>query len=177
MLCDVARSTLIMIDLQERLLPSIDDGAAVMKNALILARAARRLAVPVIGTEQNPAGLGPNAAAIRTLCDQTIAKTDFNACAEPGFLGALDPARDDLIVAGCEAHVCVLQSVLGLLGAKRRVRLVADAIGSRQPSSKTVAMERARAAGAELVTTEMVLFEWLRSSEHPGFRELLRLIK
>jgi nicotinamidase-related amidase len=177
MLCDVAGSTLIIIDFQERLMPSIDDGSALMKNAMILAQAARRLDVPVIGTEQNPAGLGPNAAAIKALCDRTIAKSDFNACAQPEFLKALDPARDDLIVAGCEAHVCVLQTVLGLLDAKRRVRLVADAIGSRQPLNKMIAMDRARAAGAEIITTEMVLFEWLRSNDHPGFRELLRLIR
>ena len=177
-LCDVLQSTLVMIDLQERLMPAIHDNEAVAGNARRLAQAAKLLDVPVIGTAQYPAGLGPNVADLHALCDTVIAKNDFDACGEPAFMAAPDAAgRADLIVAGCEAHVCVLQTVLGLLRHKRRVRLVADAIGSRLPLNKAIAIGRAKAAGAELVTTEMVLFEWMRSSEHPRFREVLRLIK
>ena len=176
-LCDASRSTLIIIDLQERLMPAIHEGEAVVANALRLAQAARLLGIPVIGTAQNPEGLGPNVPAVHALCDQVIAKMDFDACAEPDFLQALETPRDDLIVAGCEAHVCTLQTVLGLLSRKCRVRLAADATGSRQPFSKTVALERARAAGAQLVTTEMVLFEWLRTCRHPRFKDVLKLVK
>ncbi|MGH8807069.1 MAG: isochorismatase family protein, partial [Noviherbaspirillum sp.] len=160
-LCDAGRATLIVIDVQERLMPAIYEGGAVVRNALMLAQAARMLQVPVIGTAQNPAGLGPKVPEVHALCECVIAKMDFDACAQAAFLDALNNTRDDLIVIGCEAHVCVLQTVLGLLQRKRRVRVVADAVGSRQPFNKAAGLERAKAAGAELVTTEMVLFESL----------------
>jgi nicotinamidase-related amidase len=181
-LCDAPRSVLVIIDLQQRLMPAIHDGDDVLKNARLLGIAAGALGVPVIGTAQYPQGLGPNVADIDALCGTTIAKTGFDACAEPAFLAALDDCadrdgRDELIVAGCEAHVCVLQTVLGLLARKRKVRLVADAVGSRRPFNRQMALERAQAAGAQLVTAEMVLFEWLRDSRHPQFRELMKLIK
>lgn len=177
LLCDATRSTLIVIDLQERLMPAIADGAAVVRQAVILAQAARALGVPVIGTAQYPTGLGHNLPEIHALCDQVVEKINFDACAAPAFLESLDPARDDLIVIGCEAHVCVLQTVLGLLARQHRVRVVVDAIGSRQALNKAVGIERMRTAGAELVTTEMVVFEWLGNSAHPQFKELMRLIK
>lgn len=176
-LCDASRSTLIIIDLQERLMPAIHDGEAVVRNALRLAQTAKLLDIPVIGTAQNPQGLGPNVAEVHAECSQVFAKMNFDACAEPAFLDALAGERNDLIVAGCEAHVCVLQSVLGLLGRGYHVRLVADAVGSRVPFNRQIAMERARAAGAELLTTEMVLFEWMRSAAHPRFKDMLRLVK
>jgi len=151
---------------------------APLDNARRRAQAAKLLTVPIVGTAQYPAGLGPNVADLHALCNTVIAKTDFDACGEPAFIAALDATdRPDLIVTGCEAHVCVLQTVLGLLEANRKVRLVVDAIGSRQLLNKTIAIDRAKAAGAELVTTEMVLFEWMRSSAHPRFKEVLRLIK
>lgn len=179
-LCDARRAALVVIDLQARLMPVIHEGEAVTRNAVVLATAARQLEVPSIGTAQYPAGLGPNVPEVQALCDRVIDKNHFDACAETAFLAAiagLPAQRDDLIVVGCEAHVCVLQTVLGLLRRGHRVRMVADAVGSRQPASKALALERAKAAGAEIVTTEMVLFEWLRSSEHPAFKSLMRLIK
>ncbi|MDA3857540.1 MAG: isochorismatase family protein, partial [Roseovarius sp.] len=83
----------------------------------------------------------------------------------------------DLVVIGCEAHVCLLQTVLGLLSAGRKVYVVADAIGSRMVESRCTALGRMERHGAEIVTTEMVVFEWLSSAEHPEFREMLKLIK
>lgn len=176
-LCDASLSQLILVDLQARLIPVIHEGQSIVNNARILGDAATLLEVPVLGTEQNPEGLGPNVAEIGSLCGTTVAKSDFDCCAEAAFLDALVQGRSDLIVAGCEAHVCVLQTVLGLLSRSRKVRVVTDAIGSRSPHNKAAAMERMKAAGAELVTTEMVVFEWMRSSRHPRFKECLRLIK
>jgi nicotinamidase-related amidase len=176
-LCDASRSTLIIIDLQERLMPAIHEGDTVVRNALRLSQTAKLLGIPVIGTAQNPEGLGPNVAEVHAQCDKVFAKMDFDACAEQAFLDALADQRGELIVAGCEAHVCVLQTVLGLLGRGRHVRLVADAIGSRVPFNRQVAMERAKSAGAELLTTEMVMFEWMRSAAHPRFKDMLRLVK
>ena len=94
----------------------------------------------------------------------------------PGFLDAL-PAEKTLVVAGCEAHVCVLQTVLGLLAQGRRVFVVRDALGARRAESKETALRRMERHGAETVTTEMVVFEWLATCEHPRFREAVALIK
>ena len=82
-----------------------------------------------------------------------------------------------VVVAGCETHVCVMQTVLGLLGQGRSVALVSDAVGSRSEANRDAALARAKAHGAELVTTEMVVFEWLETSDHPRFREALKLVK
>lgn len=177
LLCVASRSTLIVIDVQHRLMPKIHEGEAVVKNALILARAAKALDIPIVGTVQYPEGLGPNEPELHALCDEMISKTDFDACAEPALLAALSESRSELIVVGCEAHVCVLQTVLGLRAHGRAVRLVVDATGSRAPHNKAIALGRMQAAGVELVTTEMVVFEWMRSCKHPRFKELLELIK
>jgi nicotinamidase-related amidase len=174
--CDASRSTLLVIDLQQRLMPAIHERDAVLRNARILAQAARWLHVPVAATVQNPAGLGPKVDEIAPLCDTVVTKTAFDACAEPALLQSLDPAHE-LIVAGCEAHVCVMQTVLGLLSRGWKVKVVADAIGSRAPASKAAALERLCAAGAEVVTAEMVVFEWLRDCTHPRFKDCLMLIK
>jgi nicotinamidase-related amidase len=100
----------------------------------------------------------------------------FDACQAPGFADML-PARRDVIVTGCEAHVCVLQTVLSLLDAGRRVYVVRDAIGSRRTESKEATIARMERYGADIVTTEMVVFEWLGTAEHPRFREAAALIK
>jgi nicotinamidase-related amidase len=176
-LCDAARSVLVVIDLQERLMPAIHQGEQVVRRAHVLAQAAQALAIPVVGTAQTPAKLGPNVASVAALCSQVIDKDDFDSCAEAAFLDVLPAERDQLIVVGCEAHVCVLQTVLGLLARGREVRLISDAIGSRDPANKAAAIERARHAGAQVLTSEMVVFEWLRNSRHERFRELIGLIK
>lgn len=176
-LCDAVSSMLILVDLQARLMPAIYDGRKVVDRATVLAKAARLLDVPVLGTEQSPAGLGPNVDEIRELCDHTLTKRHFDATAEERLPSHLDPRRPELIVAGCEAHVCVLQTVLGLIGRGHTVRLVVDAIGSRNPRDREAAIDRAGAAGAMLLTTEMVVFEWMRHSDHPAFRRIIELIK
>lgn len=176
-LCDASRSTLVVIDLQEKLMPVIVDGQQILRRAALLAQAARLMEIPVIGTAQQPLRLGRTVAPIHAMLDQTIEKSSFDACAKAEFMTALDNGRDDLVVLGCEAHVCVLQTVLGLLHRQRRVKLVIDAIGSRQASDKNAVIDRARAAGAEIVSSEMLMFEWIRDSEHPRFRDMLKLIK
>ncbi len=170
-------SVLLLVDLQARLMPAIADGAGVVANARRLALAARALGIPVLATEQNPAGLGPNVNEIAELSERTLPKQYFDATREAAWSRFLPPERPDVVVAGCEAHVCVLQTVLGLRRLSVPVRLVRDAIGSRALSNRDAAAERALRAGAELVTTEMVAFEWLQTADHPRFREVLKLIK
>lgn len=176
-LCDATTSTLLLVDLQARLMPAIHEGSSVVERARILALAARQLDIPVIGTEQNPAGLGANVDELGELCHRTVAKRHFDASAEESFSACRDPQRDEWIIAGCEAHVCVMQTVLGLIEHGQRVRLVTDAVGSRRPHDKNVAIERAVAAGATPVTAEMVVFEWMRHSDHRAFKSILGLIK
>lgn len=166
---------LLLIDFQQRLMPAIHDADDVLRNATRLAEAARLLEVPVLRTEQSPDKLGATVDALAE-AGPCLSKTSFDACAEPSVLEALAPATE-IVVAGCEAHICVGQTVLGLLARKRRVVVVADAIGSRLPMSREVAIARMRGDGAEIVTTEMVLFEWLRDAGDPQFRAVSRLIR
>ena len=177
MLVTAQGSVLLLIDVQERLMPAIHGGDAVVANAGRLAVGAGLLDVPVCATEQNPDGLGPTVEALASYPQLVLAKTAFGAAGAPGFATLLPPGTEEIVVAGCEAHVCVLQTVLGLLAARHRVLLVADAIGSRDPANKVAAIDRAQRHGAEVVTTEMVLFEWMRDSTHPQFREVQKLIR
>ncbi len=108
--------------------------------------------------------------------ERLIEKTTFDSTRAPGFLERL-PADHTLVVTGCEAHICVLQTVLGLIDAGRRVYVVADAVGSRKAQSKRVALRRMAQAGATIVTTEMVLFEWVGDARHPRFKEISALVK
>ena len=176
---DARASALVLVDFQARLLPAIHDADNVLARALLVARAAQALGVPVLGTEQNPKGLGPNVDEVRDRCSVTIAKTRFDACAD-GLVEALDAAKPgvrEVVVAGCEAHVCLMQTALGLLRAGRRVWVVGNACGSRRPIDHATAMARLAGAGATLVTHEMAIFEWLRDCDHPRFREVLAIVK
>jgi len=170
-------AVLLLIDLQERLMPAIYDGDAVVSRAVRLAEAARLLDVPVRATEQYPAGLGKTVPALAAYPQSTMTKTTFSAAADAGFSALLPAGTTEVVVAGCEAHVCVLQTVLGLLGLGHRVLLAADAVGSRDPADRAAAIDRARQHGAEIVTSEMALFEWLRDARHPKFREVQNLLK
>lgn len=202
MLLDAADSQLVLVDYQSRLMPAIHDGPAVLANALRLARIANRLAVPVWGTEQNPSRLGPNDEALRALCRRTLSKMQFGGADEglaeqlrtpvvepqgasagtaPGqsrSTPAPEPRdRGSIVIAGCEAHVCLLQTALQLLEQDFEVWVVSDACGSRTERNRDAGFDRLVGAGATLVTTEMVAFEWLRSCEHPAFKDVLALIK
>jgi nicotinamidase-related amidase len=170
-------AVLLLIDLQQRLVPALHDNETVIARSVRLAEAARLLDVPVRATEQNPAGLGPTVPPLAAYPQAVLPKTTFSATEDPGFSALLPAEASEIIVAGCEAHVCVLQTVLGLLGSGRRVVVAADAIGSRDPADRAAGIERARQHGAEIVTSEMVLFEWLRDARHPKFREVQKLLK
>jgi len=170
-------AALLLIDLQERLMPVIEDQEAVVARAVRLAEAATLLGVPVRATEQHPPGLGPTVPPLAGYPQAILAKTTFSAAAAPGFAALLPAGSGEIVVAGCEAHVCVLQTVLDLLTSGRRVVWAADATGSRDPADRAAAIDRARQHGAEIVTSEMVLFEWLRDSRHSRFREVHKLLR
>jgi len=173
---DPDRSFLLIIDLQERLMPAIETAEAVLGNAAKLCAAARQLQVPALVTEQNASRLGGTVSELDVDGLPRIDKMSFDATRCETLAASL-PQGKAAIVVGCEAHVCVLQTVLGLRATGRQVFVVGDAIGSRRTESRAAAIARMERHGAEMVTTEMVLFEWLGSAEHPRFREIMALIK
>ena len=172
-------SGLLLIDLQVRLMPAIADSETVLLNAGRLLKAARLLDLPVLLTEQNPRGLGPTLPELLVAAGNesaVLSKQSFDACRAPGFFEQL-PGRAELVVAGCEAHVCVLQTALGLKAADYAVAVVADAVGSRLPERRALGLARMRDHGADVVDSEMVVFEWLAAAGSPAFKELSRLIR
>lgn len=179
MLIQADRSQLLIVDVQERLAPIVTDRDRTVRNVSILLRAAAAHGVPVTMSEQYPKGLGHTLPELAELGSRpALAKTAFSALGDPELRARiLDSDRDHVIVGGIEAHVCVLQSVMDLLAEGRAVWLVADACGSRHIDSHTLGLERMRDAGACIVTTEMVVFEFLRSAEAPTFRDMSRLIR
>ena len=201
MLLDAAESQLVLVDFQIKLMPSILEHQAVLANALRLGQIAKLLNVPVWGTEENPSSLGANLAEIRALCGQTLSKMHFSAVEEglgewlrppakapagnarslPKHLQKSEPEPEDgrniIVLAGCEAHVCLLQTALDLIEDEFDVWVVTDACSSRTERNRDAAFDRLAGNGAELVTTEMVAFEWLRTAEHPAFKAIHAFVK
>ena len=172
-------SALILIDYQTRLLPSIQDGENAVACAIFLAQVAKHLEIPVFGTEQNPVGLGHNDERIKVHCDQTFLKLSFDASADglAKSIQAKSPQINQLILGGCETHVCLMQSALGLQEKGFEVGVVAEACGSRKDGDKELALERLKQHGIQILSPEIIAFEWLRSSDHPQFKKILQLIK
>jgi len=180
MLIEREKSCLLIVDVQEKLAPAMAESAAVIRNAGILMQAAARLAVPLVVSEQYPQGLGATVPELRALAPDSarIAKLSFSCAADPALQQRIEEAqRSLLVIAGMEAHVCVLQSALGFRRAGYGVVVVADAVSSRMPANREAALQRLRENGVEVATTEMVLFEWLGQAGTPEFKELSRLIR
>jgi len=179
-LLDPANSLFLCIDMQERLAPAIDGRESVLEKAGILSQATDILNIPCILTEQAPDGIGHTLPDIRDgmANADVLSKIHFNACREPGFDVMIQKAgRGQVVVAGMEAHVCVLQTVFGLIDWGYEVFVAADAVGSRKDADKAVALTRIEGAGARIVTVEMVCFEWLERSDRAEFRSIHRLVK
>ena len=178
------RSALVVIDMQERLMPAIAEADAVTRAAGILIEAARHLEVPVVVTEQYPKGLGSTIDAIsgRLPNDAAVVeKMTFSAARNHDFGSQIDDfkagGRDHIVICGVESHVCVMQTAADLDAQGYTVHIVADACGSRAPASKDAALARFEALGISRVTTEMVLFEWLEVAGTPKFKAVSRLVK
>lgn len=180
MLLDAERSSLLIVDVQENLIPVMSEPRPVYRNCAILMRAAARLGLPVTISEQYPKGLGHTVNELLQLAapEAVVEKIHFSCAFSPEVKARLDGLeRTQIVVAGIEAHVCVLQTAIGLKEAGYQVAVVADACSSRAPANAQAAMERLRANGIEVVTTEMVVFEWLHRAGTPVFKELSALIK
>ena len=202
MLLDAQECQLVLMDYQVRLMPAMLDAPVVVANAARLAQLAGLMQVPVVATEQNPSRLGPTVEGLQSALQQararTLSKMQFSAV-EEGLGEWLRPEpqapqgnarslpkhlqkpaaaqRQTIVLAGCEAHICMLQTALDLLEDAFEVWVVTDACTSRTERNRDAAFDRLASAGVELVTTEMVAYEWLRSAEHPAFKAMLKLIK
>lgn len=188
MLLRAAKSQLLFVDVQKRLLPAMHGGDAALDNCVRLARAANHFAVPITLSEQYPKGIGPTVAQLSDAVASggtVLEKMSFSCAGDDGLaahIGKLQ-ARGcrQLIIAGIESHVCVLQTALDFSAEERtgafEVFVVADAVASRKPESRTLALERMRTGGVHVVTTEMVIFEWLGQAGTADFKAMMPLIK
>ena len=181
MILRAQESVLVVVDVQERLLPAIHESARVVRHAGMLLKAAAALSVPVLVTEQYPRGLGPTVEAVRADLPPgtpVIEKITFGSTGEPAFNAVVEELkRPQIVLCGTEAHVCVMQTALGLRQQGHAVYLVGDAVSSRTPANHAAALERMRAAGVTIVTTEMVLFEWMERAGTPVFKVVSALVK
>lgn len=185
MLLQRERSCLLIVDMQERLLPAMAGLETLLAQAAILIRAAKRLDLPIVVSEQYPKGLGATDPGLRSLLGnevEPLPKTHFACTDDPGLRTrfqslAQEQGRDQAVIVGVEAHVCVLQTALGLPRLGMAPFVVGDATASRKPESRQMALDRMGRDGVGIVTTEMVLFEWLGKAGTPEFKELSALIR
>ena len=173
-----AGAALLVVDLQTRLLPAIDRAERVVARSGLLVRAARLLNVPVCATEQVPSKLGPTVPALAELLPERWPKSTFHAGGAAGVWEALEERQvRHVTLAGIEAHICVAQTALELLGRGFVVQVPVDAVGSRFETDRAIALRRLEQAGAILTTAEAVLFEWVEAADHPQFRAISALVK
>ena len=173
-----ADTALLVIDMQEKLLAKIPGADAVVRNIAFLIDAARLVDVPVFATEQYPRGLGPTTPALAERLPQRPDKVAFSCCAVPAVAEGLQRGgRPKVVLAGIEAHVCVLGTALDLLGAGYHVYLPVDAVASRYPVDREFALRRLEKAGVILTTSETCVFEWVGGADHPRFKEISKLVQ
>jgi nicotinamidase-related amidase len=179
---DADRSALIVVDIQEKLLPPIYQNAQLLKNSQLLIRLAGILNIPALVTTQYAKGLGNTTPEIASLLPdaQPIDKQMFSCFGSDAFcsmLKRLPGNRNTVLLCGMESHICVMQTALGALREGYIVHVASDAISSRTEWNWKIGLERMRAAGAVISSTEMILYELLRSSGSPAFKELLPYLK
>ncbi len=169
-------TALVLIDLQERLLPAIHEQDRVISNTRLLLRAAKVLDLPVVMTTQYLKGLGPTHADVAELAPAVTPfdKLTFSCFGSPGFMQAVAATeRDTLLLCGVEAHICVLQTGLDALAAGYQVHVLVDATSSRTAQNADIGRRRLELAGAVLSSTEMAIYELLGASGTPAFKALL----
>jgi nicotinamidase-related amidase len=176
MLMNRRACSLLVVDVQARLLPHIAEGAQMLAHAVWLAEVARRVGVPVVFTEQNRDKLGSTDPVLLSAAGEAsrVEKLHFSAVAEGCLAGTEVERRPQVVICGAESHVCVQQTALELRWQGKQVFLVAEAVGSRKPADKALALERMRAHGIEMVSREMVAFEWLEQAGTDVFRDVSR---
>ena len=177
MILDVEKSLVLIIDVQEKLLNAVFNKDIVEKKSKILVKAASLLDVPIIISEQYPKGLGESIDGFKN-SGHTFTKTSFNALCNNDLKKCIEEKKKkSIIVCGIETHICVYQTVIDLIKRDFDVTLVLDACGSRSFEEYNSALSLMQNYGAKIKTTEMILFEWLKTSNHEKFKEIQALIK
>lgn len=169
------QSLVVLIDIQQKLAPAIEQSSQLQQSALWLLQVAQQLRVPVLATEQYPEGLGLTLPDLRELLvpSNIFSKTHFSAWREAAIQQAINrQQKPQIVLLGTESHVCVLQTALDLLHAGFQVFVVACAVGSRTASNKQLALARLQQAGASIISLEMLAFEWLDKADTDEFRTL-----
>ena len=177
---DGRKAQLLVVDLQEKLLPQITDRESVISQSVRIIRAVRELKLPITLTEQNPDGLGRTAAAVADAAGSTdpFRKMTFSVWQDAGCRERLlEPRRPQVLLVGIEAHVCVQQTAFDLLEAELVPFVLADAVGSRRPSDREVALGRLRAAGIGVTTVESAIFEMLDRAGTELFKRILPIVR
>jgi nicotinamidase-related amidase len=173
-----ADTGLLVIDVQEKLVPFIHAKDALIRNIAFLIDAAKLLGVPVQGTEQYPKGLGATVPELAQRLPKLPDKVGFSCCIVPAITDNLRrAARSKVVLAGMETHVCVQQTALDLLAQDFRVFIPVDAVGARYPLDHEYALRRMEKAGAILTTAETCLFEWLGGADHPQFKQASKMVQ
>lgn len=177
---DIAKSCLIVVDVQGKLAQLMDNRESLFANIEILIKTAQILDIPIIRCEQNPKALGPTIPQLDELMTQNppVEKFSFSCLGDQKFTTQFKAlSRKQVILCGIEAHVCIYQTAMNLLDRDYQVSLIADAISSRNPKNKKIAIGRLDSEGAFISSTEMILFELLKTAKHPKFKEIAKLIK
>ncbi|MFG3454745.1 MULTISPECIES: hydrolase [Pseudomonadaceae] len=176
MLIRAQDSTLLIIDIQERLFPAIDGNTALAEHSAWLMQVAERIGVPVLLTEQYSKGLGPTVASLRdgVAEEAIIEKLHFSAARDGELFKRPGGERKQFVICGTETHICVLQTVLDLVARGNQVFVVEEAVGSRRASDKALGLARMQQAGASIVSREMVAFEWMEQAGTDLFRSVSR---
>jgi nicotinamidase-related amidase len=173
-------TVLVVIDFQERLFPVMHDKEKLLRNVVKLIKGAKVLEIPILLTEQYPKGLGPTIPEIKELLPdiKPIEKVCFNCCDEEAFCGALESLkRQQVLIAGIEAHICVYQTAMALSRSGYEVQVVGDCVSSREPENKLVSLFKMGAAGISPTTTEMALFELLKVAKGDKFKQISGIVK
>ena len=176
---NIQDSVVLVIDVQDKLLTKMPDAAALVRETSFLIDVAKVLGVPVLATEQYPKGLGPTHAEIaRRLRPNLPAKVTFSCCGAPGLLTEIQASgRPNVILAGMETHVCVMQTALDLLAQGLDVFLPVECLQSRFRIDHDFALRRMENAGVVLTTIEAISFEWVGRADHAQFKTISRMIQ
>jgi nicotinamidase-related amidase len=177
---EIEKSCLVVVDVQGKLANLMYNKEPLFANVEILIKMAKALEIPILWCQQNPKGLGPTLPQLAELLDgnEPVDKFSFSCCGDEKFAEQLkNSSRKQIILCGIETHVCIYQTAMDLLDKDYEVNLVADAVSSRTAENKQIALERLTAEGAYISSTEMTIFELLKTAKHPKFRELAKLIR
>lgn len=177
---DLKNTVLTVIDIQGNLAHAMYDKESLFKGLEQLIKGFSALKIPIILTEQNPKGLGPTLPEIMELLPgvKPIPKMSFSCCDEKAYMESINAhGKRKILIAGIESHICVYQTSAALLDMGYEVQVVADAVASRFPENRKMALKKMVRMGAEMTSVEMALFELLKTADHEKFREIVKIIK